>query len=89
MRVGLNYVAPLLAAGAIVAGIAIAPIAAATPSQGASNDGGSARSSGPAQPHQSCVNLGGTQNQCQSPGNAQVYDAPPQVDYFPYAGGST
>jgi len=22
-------------------------------------------------------------------GNAQVYDAPPQVDYFPYAGGAT
>ncbi len=32
---------------------------------------------------------GGTQNECQSPGNAQIYDAPPQVDYFPYAGGAT
>jgi hypothetical protein len=68
MRVRLNYIAPVLAAGTIVAAVAVAPIAAAAPSQGAS---------------------GGTQNQCQSPGNAQVYDAPPQVDFFPYAGGAT
>jgi hypothetical protein len=78
----LNYFAPLLAAGAI----AVAPIAAATPSQDAPGGGGAA-SSGSTPVQQSCVNLGGTQSQCQSPG--QVYDAPPQVDYFPYAGGGT
>ncbi|MDT5234043.1 MAG: hypothetical protein QOF47_30, partial [Mycobacterium sp.] len=38
---------------------------------------------------QSCANLGGTQSECQAPGNVQVNDAPPQVDYFPYAGGGT
>jgi hypothetical protein len=27
--------------------------------------------------------LGGTQTQCQSPGNVQINDAPPQVNYFP------
>jgi hypothetical protein len=27
--------------------------------------------------------LGGTQTQCQSPGNVQVNDAAPQVNYFP------
>jgi len=87
MRVRLNYFAPLLAAGTIAGAIAVAPIAAAAPSQGAS--GGATASGGSTQPGQSCVTLGGTQSQCQSPGNAQVYDAPPQVDYFPYAGGGT
>jgi hypothetical protein len=33
--------------------------------------------------------LGGTQTEYQTPGNVQVNDAPPQVDYFPYAGGGT
>jgi len=88
MRVRLNYIAPLLAAGTIAAAVAVAPIAAAAPSQGASG-AGPAASSASTQPGQSCVTLGGTQSQCQSPGNAQVYDAPPPVDYFPYAGGAT
>jgi hypothetical protein len=89
MRVRLNYFAPLLAAGTLVAAIAAAPIAAAAPSQGGSSDSAATASPGSTQPGQSCVSLGGTQSQCQSPGNAQVYDAPPQVDYFPYAGGAT
>jgi len=90
MRVIPGYIASLLAAGAIAAAVAAAPIAAAAPSQGASSAGSAATdSSGSAQPHQSCLTLGGTQSQCQSPGNAQVYDSPPQVDYFPYAGGGT
>jgi hypothetical protein len=93
MRVRLNYFAPLLAAGTIAAAIAVAPIAAASTSQGASSAGASsagaaAAPSDSAQPGQSCVTLGGTQSQCQSPGNSQVYDAPPQVDYFPYGGGA-
>ena len=75
MRHNEKYITPLLAALAAAA-IATAPVAAAAPSASA-------------QAQQSCVTLGGTQSQCQSPGNAQVYDAPPQVDYFPYAGGGT
>jgi hypothetical protein len=78
MRLKLSCVAPLIAAGATAAAIAVAPIAAAAQGQAS-----------PTQLNQSCVGLGGTQNQCQSPGNAQIYDAPPQVDYFPYAGGGT
>jgi hypothetical protein len=89
MRIRLNYFAPLLAAGTIAAAIAVAPIAAAATSQGGSSAGPATDTSGSTQPGQSCVTLGGTQSQCQSPGNAQVYDGPPQVDYFPYAGGAT
>ena len=48
-----------------------------------------AAASGQSQDQQSCVNLGGTQSMCQSPGNTQINDAPPPVDYFPYAGGAT
>jgi len=79
MRIGLNYIAALLTAGAAAVAIAAAPIAAAAPTA----------TSDPAQVQQSCASLGGTQTQCQTPGNAQVNDAPPQVDYFPYAGGGT
>ena len=88
MRVKLNYFAPLLAAAAATVAIAAAPIAAAAPSQD-SGGAAAAASSDSGQRQQSCVGLGGTQSQCQSPGNAQIYDAPPQVDYFPYAGGGT
>ena len=79
MRLGLNYIAPLLAAGAAAVAIAAAPIAAAA----------STAPADPAQVQQSCSSLGGTQTECQAPGNVQVNDAPPQVDYFPYAGGGT
>jgi hypothetical protein len=89
MRVKLNYFAPLLAATATAVAIASAPVAAAAPSQDAPGAGNAAAPSEPTKSQQSCVSLGGTQNLCQSPGNAEVYDAPPQVDYFPYAGGGT
>jgi len=79
MRIRLNYLTPVLAAGAAAVAIAAAPIAAAAPTA----------TSDPAQVQQSCASLGGTQTQCQTPGNVQVNDAPPQVDYFPYAGGGT
>jgi hypothetical protein len=79
MQLGLHYVAPLLATGAVAVAIAAAPLAAAAPT--APRD--------PTQVQQSCTNLGGTQSECQAPGNVQVNDAPPQVDYFPYAGGGT
>ena len=89
MLIGLKYAAPLLATGTILAAFAVAPIAAAATSHGPSSVSGAANSSGSAQSQQSCVTLGGNQSECQSPGNAQVYDAPPQVDYFPYGGGGT
>ena len=89
MKPKLTYIAPLLAAGGTAVAIAFAPIAAAASGQGAASGNGAAAPSDSSQSAQSCVNLGATQNLCQSPGNAQIYDAPPQVDYFPYAGGAT
>lgn len=89
MNFTMTRIAPLLAAGAAAVAIAVAPIATAAPSQGTTTAGSAAAPTDPTQAQQSCTSLGGTQNECQSPGNAQVYDAPPQVDYFPYAGGAT
>jgi hypothetical protein len=69
-----KYITPLLAALAATA-IGTAPIAAAAPSA--------------TQAQQSCAPVGSAQTDCQSPGNVQVYVAPPQVDYFTYRGGAT
>src|ERR1700754_3509791 len=90
MRIELNYVTPLLAAGAAALAIACAPAAVAAPSA-AQPTAGTAAASGPTDPApgQQCTSMGGTQSVCQSPGNAQGYDAPPPVDYYPYAGGAT
>ena len=79
MNFGLNYLTTLLATGAAALAIAGAPVAAAAPTAPGDTS----------QVQQSCANLGGTQTECQTPGNVQVNDAPPQVDYFPYAGGAT
>ena len=87
MRIKIRYSATPLAAAAAAA-IALAPIAAAAPASGPSDAGG-ASSATSASGAQSCIGLGGTQSQCQSPGNVQINDSPPQVDYFPYAGGAT
>ncbi len=38
-----------------------------------------------AQPAQSCNSLGPSQVKCESPGNVQINDSPPQVNFFPYA----
>ncbi|WP_245839682.1 hypothetical protein [Mycobacterium aquaticum] len=73
---------------ASAASIAIAPIAAAAPASFPA-DVGNASSAASASGAQSCIVLGGTQSQCQSPGNVQINDSPPQVDYYPYAGGAT
>ena len=75
MRIKLNYITPLLAAGATAAAIATAPTALAAPT-GAAN---------PPQAQESCIDLG-TDTQCQSPGNVQINDTPayPQYPYFPY-----
>jgi hypothetical protein len=85
-------VVPLLATAAAAVVIAAAPVASAAQGQIASSPtgmGAGATSSSATQTQQTCLTLGATQNQCQTPGNAQIYDAPPQVDYFPYAGGAT
>jgi hypothetical protein len=60
MRIKFSYLAPLLAAGAVAAAIAGAPIAAAD---------------------QSCSG-----NVCESPGNVQINDSPPPVQFDPYGG---
>ena len=66
-----TFFAPLAAVAAAAAVIATAPVAAADSTA----------------PQQSCTSLGGTQTQCQSPGNVQINDAPPQVNYFPLGDG--
>jgi hypothetical protein len=88
MKLTLTCIAPV-AAAAVAAAIAVAPIAAAAPAQDGPAAGSASTSGDLTQAEQSCTGLGGTQLECQSPGNAQIYDSPPQVDYFPYAGGGT
>jgi hypothetical protein len=90
MQIRLSYIRLLFAAGAAAAAIAAAPDAAAAPATHPAVFAAAPPAPGDqAQTQQSCVSLGGTQTECQSPGNAQIYDSPPQVDYFPYAGGAT
>jgi hypothetical protein len=81
MRITRTFITSALAAVAAAVAIVVAPIAAAAPAQPTPSD--------QAQTQQSCSSLGGTGSACVAPGNAQVYDAPPPVDYFPYAGGAT
>ncbi|MDT5301959.1 MAG: hypothetical protein QOG79_5201 [Mycobacterium sp.] len=90
MRISPTYITPLLGAAVVAAAIAAAPIAAAAPAPAATSAVATAPTapSDPAQA-QSCTNMGGTQTECQSPGNAQLNDSLPQVDYFPYGGGAT
>ena len=88
MRMRTSYLGSVLAVGA-AAVLAAAPIAGAMPAPGQPSPGATASTqSGSAAPP-SCMSLGGTQYECQSPGNAQINDSPPQVDYYPYAGGAT
>ena len=75
MRIPTTPLTSLLAAGAIAVALAAAPTAAADP------DG---TAPAPPQPHQACTSLGG--NVCQSPGNTQIDDAPPPVQFYPYGG---
>ena len=81
MRIKLNYITPLLAAGAAAVAIAAAPAAAAA----------SVNDPGAGQP--SCTYVGGAfqDNQCQTPGNAQINDTLPPVlptpQYNTYGGG--
>jgi hypothetical protein len=69
------HVSPMLAAAAVATAVAVVPLATAA------SDSGSA----PAAPQQSCAGSGlGTL--CQSPGNVQINDAPPPVQFYPYGG---
>jgi hypothetical protein len=88
MRFRLNYIVALLGAAAVATAITAAPTAAAAPAAPSTVATAPTAPSEPAQA-QSCTNMGGTQTECQSPGNVQLNDSPPQVDYFPYAGGAT
>jgi hypothetical protein len=70
----IRFFAPLATVVATAAVIATAPAAAAD-------------STPDSTPNQTCTSLGGTQTQCQAPGNVQINDAPPQVNYFPLGDG--
>jgi hypothetical protein len=73
MRIKLGYLAPVIGAAAVAAAISAAPLASADTAPQA-----------PAQ-QQSCGGTGaGTV--CQSPGNVQINDAPPPVQFYPYGG---
>jgi hypothetical protein len=74
MRIKLGYFTPILGAAAVAAAISAAPIASAAA-------GGQA----PSQPQQSCAGAG-SGTVCQSPGNVQINDAPPPVQFYPYGG---
>jgi hypothetical protein len=63
MRIKLNYLTPLLVAGAAAAAIAAAPTAAAAADPQSCSYTGS----------------GFSNNQCQTPGNVQINDSPPPV----------
>ena len=73
VRTTRKHIAPVLAAVAVVAAIGSAPVAAAdepvAPDQ-------------PSPPSQSCAQLGAPYK-CESPGNAQLNDAPPVTNFFP------
>ena len=73
MRIKYRYLTPLLGAMAAALAISAAPIASAAPSPTATT------------PQQSCA-TSGAGTVCQSPGNVQINDNPPPVQYFPYGG---
>lgn len=72
MRIRWTSVTGLVAVGTAAAAIAVAPIAAADDSNPAA---------------QTCYQ-NGAGTQCQSWGNAQLNDAPPPVQFYPYGGES-
>jgi hypothetical protein len=77
MQISLTFIPLLLGAAAVAAAIAAAPIATAAPPP--------APAPAPAPAQQSC-SASGSGSICQSPGNAQINDAPPPVQFFPYGG---
>jgi hypothetical protein len=77
MHVRLGYNTPLLGAAVAAVAIAGAPIAAASPA--------TAGAHAPAPAQQNC-SASGPGTICQSPGNVQLNDAPPPVQFYPYGG---
>ena len=65
-----RHLSTLVGAAAVEAAIAWAPLAAAEPNQ----------------PQESCNTAGPSSTVCQTPGNAEINDAPPPVDFYPYGG---
>jgi hypothetical protein len=78
MRIKLNYLTPLLAAGAAAVAIAAAPTAAAATA---------VRAPLMAASQQSCSSVGAG-SECQTPGNVQINDAPPAVANGYFGGGA-
>ena len=74
MRTTRKHIAPLLAAVAVVAAIGTASTAGAD--EPAATDQ-------PPPPSQSCTQPGVTEYKCESPGNAQLNDAPLVTNFFP------
>jgi hypothetical protein len=74
MRIKLNHLTPLLAAGAAAVAIAAAPMAAAaTPV--------------PAPTAAATCSSAGAGTECSSPGNVQINDSPPAIADNGFAGG--
>jgi hypothetical protein len=67
-----RHLAPLVGAIAAAAALAWAPLAAAEPDQ----------------PQESCETAASSSTVCQTPGNVEINDAPPPVDFYPYGGES-
>jgi len=78
MRIKLNYLTPLLAAGAAAVAIAAAPMAAAATTVPAPTA---------AAGQQSCSSTG-PGSVCQTPGNVQINDSPPAVANGYFGGGA-
>jgi hypothetical protein len=74
MRIRASCITTLLTAGAAAVAIAAAPMATAAPTTTA-----------PTPMPQPCSTAGGG-TECQSPGNVQIYDSPPPINFEPYGG---
>jgi hypothetical protein len=77
VRTTRKHITPLLAAVAVVAAIGSSPVAAADEPVATDQ---------PSVPSESCAQVGTAEYRCESPGNAQLNDAPPVTNYFPYGG---
>jgi hypothetical protein len=74
MSIKLRRLAPIIGTAAVAAAVCAAPIASASPDTQA-----------PGPQRQACMD-GGSATVCQSPGNVQINDAPPPVQFYPYGG---
>ena len=72
MRTKFTYLTPVFGAAAVAAAVLAAPIASAATGTGVSVQ-------------KPCAGSGSAMI-CQSPGNVQINDAPPPVQFHPYGG---